>query len=265
MINKIKKRKLKTKLSNRLQVLTQTVHYAFFNPIVNIAFSGGRTSAYLVEQMLIQNQTVNSGGYHNKKDCIIIFANTGWEHEKTLEFVNNCDQHWQRNYGVSVVWLEAAVIHDKRKPSEHRLIGFDSASRDQKPFYEVVKKYGLPNKVFLHCTRELKENPIMSYMQLIGEKIGCIKNGKFKPASYKTYIGIRADEPKRLGGRMNGKQFKQYPLAMPKLSCDKLDVLDFWENMSFDLNIPEHWGNCVKRKNTYQKLVYSILKMKMLN
>ena len=216
---------------------------------VNLLFSGGRTSGHLVEETLL----LESKGYFPDTKFVITFANTGRENDKTLEFVNNCDLRWQELYGNSVVWLEA-VVHQGRLPCSHKIVSFESACRDGDIFAQVVAKYGLPNANFLHCTRELKENPIMSYMEGLGERIGHTVNKKLVEATYETWIGIRADEPKRLGGNKNGKQKKVYPLAgiVPwssckryfNMICDKLDVLDRWEDMPFDLGIPEHRGNC---------------------
>ena len=45
-----------------------------------ISFSGGRTSGYLTKRLLEEKS--------KWKDVIVIFANTGQEHEKTLEFIN---------------------------------------------------------------------------------------------------------------------------------------------------------------------------------
>lgn len=221
--------------------------------------SGGRTSAYLTEKVLeLQFQ-----GYYKDVDFVITFANTGREHEKTLEFVNNCDERWRKLYDNRVVWLEA-VVHDGRAPCSHKEVDFDSADRDGNVFEEVVAKYGLPNSNFLHCTRELKENPILSYMTSLGEQVGHTVNGELVRATYETWIGIRADEPRRLNGNRNGKQYKVFPLAGElsplgasniDLSCDKQDVLDFWEEMPFDLDIPEHLGNCVDcHKKSFKKL-----------
>lgn len=228
--------------------------------IVNLCMSGGRTSAYMVEIVLY----LQSRGYFSDIIFVITFANTGREHEKTLEFVNNCDKRWHKLYGNKVVWLEA-VVHDGRVPCSHKEVDFDSADREGNVFEEVVAKYGLPNGNFLHCTRELKENPIMCYMESLGERKGHIDCGMLVPATYETWIGIRADEPKRLGGNRSGKQYKVFPLAGElmqsgsasniDLSCDKQDVLDFWENMPFDLDLPEHLGNCVDcHKKSFKKL-----------
>lgn len=228
--------------------------------VVNLLFSGGRTSAYLTENALM----LQSLGYFPDTDFIITYANTSREHEKTLEFVNNCDLRWQEVYGNKVIWLEA-VVHTGRLPSSHKVVSFKGLSRNGEVFESVVAKYGLPNGNFLHCTRELKENPILSYMESIGERMGHIVKGELVESSYETWIGIRADEPKRLGGNKNGKQKKVYPLAeivswdsckrFFNLICDKLDVLDFWEGMPFDLDLPEHQGNCVDcHKKSKKKL-----------
>ena len=227
---------------------------------VNLLFSGGRTSAYMVEDILYQLQ---QGGFTTQYNFVITFANTGREHDRTLLFVNECDKRWRELYGARVVWLEA-VVHDKRLPCSHRIVDFITADRSGEVFNEVVAKYGLPNGTFLHCTRELKENPIMSYMESLGERIGHIVNGELVKATYETWIGIRADEPKRLNGNRSGKQEKRYPLGGGDLdgmvfTCDKQDVLDFWEGMPFDLEIPEHQGNCVdchKKSNKKLALVY---------
>lgn len=224
---------------------------------VNLCMSGGRTSAYLTEKVL----ELKSRGYYGDVNFVITFANTGREHEKTLEFVNNCDNRWRKIYDNRVIWLEA-VVHDDRKSCSHKEVDFDSADRDGNVFEEVVAKYGLPNGNFLHCTRELKENPILSYMKSLGEKVGHIKDKALVPATYETWIGIRADEPKRLNGNRSGKQEKVFPLAdfhpfknETDLRTFKWEVLDFWEDMPFDLDLPEHLGNCIDcHKKSFKKL-----------
>lgn len=231
---------------------------------INLAFSGGRTSAYMVEKAL-ESQLRNS--FCDDVEFIITFANTGREHEATLRFVHECDKRWKAQYGIGVVWLEA-VVHEGRKPCSHVVVSFHSASRCGEPFEDVVGKYGLPNGNFLHCTRELKENPIISYMESLGETKGHIKSGIRIPATYETWIGIREDEPKRLTGNRNGKQRKVFPLAddaiyvggvdVDNMQADKHDVLEFWSKMPFDLGIPEWWGNCIDCHKKSDKKLYQI-------
>ena len=200
-----------------------------------ICKSGGRTSGYMTEMLLMSGMKP-----------IIAYANTGWEHPLTLKFVEQCHDRWLDLYGVGITLLEAVVHHNERLPSSHKVMTFETLSRNCEPYLEVVKKYGIANVAYMHCTRELKENPIISYMESIGGVTGHIKNKKAVSANYETFLGIRADEPKRLGGLRDGKQKKVYPLAdWAPFRVDKLDVLDFWETMPFNLEIEEHEGNCL--------------------
>lgn len=214
--------------------------------------SGGRTSEYMYKRLLSE--------YSDNFNIVGVFANTGWEHHKTLDFVNNNDIENKRLFGVEPVWVEA-VVHSGRVACTHKIVNYETASRNLEPFAEVVKKYGVPNKAYPHCTRELKENPIHDYVENVlgwsnsksGKKTKiidpycncgkCFYETDFKP--YMTALGIRIDEPRRL--KINKTpQDKVYPLAhwfddRP----DKLDIMDWWESRDFDLGIPEHLGNCV--------------------
>lgn len=194
--------------------------------------SGGRTSEYMYKRLLKE--------YSSEYNIVGIFANTGWEHHKTIEFVHNNDLDNERLYGVKSMWVEA-VVHDGRVASTHKIVTYEAASRDREPFVEVVKKYGIPNKAYPHCTRELKENPIHHYVETV---LGWSnKDNDLEP--YSTSLGIRIDEPRRLK-ESKTLQNKVYPLAhWFDDTPDKLDILDWWEYYHFDLGIPEHLGNCV--------------------
>ncbi|MGD1448260.1 hypothetical protein [Vibrio harveyi] len=196
-----------------------------------ICFSGGRTSAYMTEILLRD--------YSNEYEFLICFANTGWEHEKTLEFVNNCDKRW----GGKVVWLEAVTHHVKGVAPTHKIVTFETASRNQYPFEQMVIKQGIPNKGYSHCTRDLKEYPIRSYLKSRGWQLGHTKNGEIVQPDYQTAIGIRNDEPLRVKRNIT-IQNKCYPLV-DMFPTDKIDVLDYWEDQPFDLEIDEHLGNCI--------------------
>ncbi|EDS4706300.1 phosphoadenosine phosphosulfate reductase family protein [Salmonella enterica] len=187
-----------------------------------VLFSGGRTSAYMTYRLLTECR--------DEYEMIPVFANTGQEMNETLDFVHYCDTH----LGFNTVWVEA-VVHGGRVATTHKVVTYETAARSGEPFEEVVEKYGIPNRSYLHCTRELKENPIHSYIRSIGWKKG----------DYLTAIGIRADEPRRVkrGVSAQNKQVRVYPLV-DIFPADKLDVLDFWSEQEFDLQIPEHLGNC---------------------
>lgn len=200
------------------------------NKTLVLSFSGGRTSGYLTKELL---------KYRNEfKDIVVAFANTGQEHEKTLEFINNCD----KNFGFNTVWLEAKITHEKGKGTRHTIVDYKTASRDGYPFEQVIKKHGMPFSASPHCTRELKNYPIKSYLKDLG----------LKKQDYIMAIGIRVDESKR--ANLNNKDNFIYPLL--DLDVDKQDVLDWWEQQTFDLEIPEHFGNCVWCwKKSYKKLM----------
>jgi hypothetical protein len=188
----------------------------------HISFSGGRTSAYMTK-LLIDN-------WSDRYDFIVTFANTGLEHPKTLEFINNCD----KVFGFNTVWLESVVQHDKRSAPTHKIVTFETASRKGEPFEEVIKKYGIPNAAFPGCTRDLKLAPIKSYLKSLG----------IDERSIRTAIGIRTDETRRVNPRVAKIRTLEYPLIVVWPS-DKQDVLDWWEDQPFDLGIDEFEGNCL--------------------
>lgn len=183
-----------------------------------VSFSGGRTSAFMAKRL--------KDFYGHTFEMVFVFANTGQEHEKTLIFADRCDREW----GLSLVWVESVVHHGERASSTHKIVTFETASRHGEPFEEIIKKYGIPNKAFPHCTRELKRNPIRSYMDSIG----------WNDAS--TAVGIRIDEPKRIRKDAD-KDGIAYPLVN-LFPSTKPQILDWWEEQPFDLGLLDYQGNC---------------------
>lgn len=198
-----------------------------------ISISGGRTSAY----MAILCKKI----FHDC-DLIYVFANTSREKDETLDFLHNVD----REFNLGIVWVEAVVNHGERKSTGHKVVDYYSAKRDGSVFEEVIKKYGIPNSKFLHCTRELKTNPIKSYAKASGFGI----YGK----DYETAIGYRYDEPKRVNRIKAIREKHIYPMFSGMIRKD--EVLRFWSEQSFDLGLKEHEGNC--------KLCYKKSKRKLL-
>ena len=184
-----------------------------------ISFSGGRTSAYMTWELLSAKEY---------DEYAVVFANTGQEHPATLDFVMQCDVL----LGFNTVWVEADVQHVRGKSSQSRIVNYLTASRDGQPFEEMIKKYGIPNPNFPHCTRELKLNPIYHYLH---------KVRGWKKGEYDVAIGIRADEFDRMSATAARDRII-YPLV--RKGVTKEEVLRFWSQMPFDLQIPEHLGNC---------------------
>lgn len=188
-----------------------------------ISFSGGRTSAYMTKRLLDLAAERNDG-----TEIVTLFANTGQEDERTLRFVDRCDRH----FGFNVVWIEAVVDPQKGVGTGFKVVDFATASRDGAPFEAVIQKYGIPNKNFPHCTRELKLNPMRAYLKSIGWETG----------SYDTAIGIRADEVDRISASARENQII-YPLV--RWGVKKPDVLSWFAIQPFDLELTEEFGNCV--------------------
>ena len=172
-------------------------------------------------QWLIENKA-------DAYDFIFTFANTGLEHEKTLEFVDQCDKH----FGLNLVWLEAVVNPEKGKGIRHKIVDFETASRNGEPFEAAILKYGIFNQPYPNCTGRLKREVIESYKRSIGLK-----------TRHLTAIGIRSDEIDRMSPSAK-KSGWIYPL-INMTEATKASVRHWWTDQSFDLDLPEHLGNCV--------------------
>lgn len=193
-------------------------------PKLFVSFSGGRTSAYMSWRIKTE--------LADRYDLLFLFANTGQEDERTLAFVDRCD----REFGLGVVWIEADIDPRRGKGVRHRVVDYRTADRSGRASFEpMIAKLGIPNKNYPHCTRELKERPMYSYLREIGWG-GEASIGK----NFEVAIGIRADEPRRIGSRPG----IVYPLAH-WWPTDKSDVVAWWEDQSFDLGLEERLGNCV--------------------
>ena len=189
-------------------------------PTLFVSFSGGRTSAFMC-RWLLDNKA-------DEYEFIFAFANTGQEHEKTLDFVDRCDKEW----GLNVTWVEAVVNPIPGKGVTHTVVDYESAFRGGEPFERVIKKYGIPNNDYPHCTRELKLSPMFSYKRFLGF-----------PSNHPMAIGIRCDEIDRMS-----KTAKENGLVYPLTDvpyATKEYMRHWWADQPFDLDLPEHLGNCV--------------------
>lgn len=187
-------------------------------PRLFISFSGGKTSGAMTKLCL--------DNLADHFDIVVGFANTGEEDERTLKFVHMCDEI----FGFKTVWLEAVVNPEKGEGTTHRVVTYETASRNGEPFEAVIQKYGIPNRSFPHCNRELKLSTMKSYLRSIGW------------TDYYTAIGIRPDESRRVNATA-AKAKIVYPL-IDWFWMDKQDVNDWWEEQPFNLELREHEGNC---------------------
>jgi hypothetical protein len=204
-----------------------------------VSFSGGETSAFMAQWL---NNHYEELGYEN---IVFVFANTGLENEQTLEFVERCDKH----FGWGVQWIEAEVYQGMRKQSGYYMTDFDNASRKGEPFESVIKKYGIPNQAFPHCTRELKQSPIKAFSKqwFNGEK-------------YHTAIGIRIDEMDRMNAKAKEMGFI-YPLIDSKMIPASKPMVNFyWRSMPFRLDLKGYQGNCATCWKKSDKKLFQIAK-----
>lgn len=190
-------------------------------PRILVSISGGRTSAMMA--VMIKKL------FGKTHDIIFVFANTSREKEATLKFLHWVDTH----FDLGVIWVEALVHLGQRKSTTHKVVNYETAARDGSVFEDVIRKYGIPNVEFKHCTRELKTNPIKSYAKSLGWIYG--KN-------YQTAIGYRADEQKRIKIKKVEKERHLYILN--DAGIRKADVNKFWSLQPYDLEIPDYDGNC---------------------
>jgi 3'-phosphoadenosine 5'-phosphosulfate sulfotransferase (PAPS reductase)/FAD synthetase len=179
-----------------------------------ISFSGGRTSGYMLKQIL------DAHGGTLPDDVHVCFANTGKEREEALRFVHECESRW----GVQIIWLEWRS-RLKRSPLAERfeIVGFNSAAREGEPFKALIaSKKAVPNAVHRWCTEHLK-------------------NAGFLPTSWRrratstglTSLGCVADELRRAAKKEVQNENRSVSLGtsvmpMVKAHITKADIRRFW-------------------------------------
>lgn len=188
---------------------------------VQIAFSGGRTSAYMLRKILDANP-----GMVGNPDVQVTFQNTGREMPETLDFVAEVGARW----GVPVVWLEYLP-----EAPHFQIVSHNSAARNGEPFEAMIrKKQYLPNQLTRFCTIELKIRTAKRYLRSLGWDY------------WTNCVGLRADEQRRIkpeGVKLKGDRWSVWqPLNHAGVS--RHDVAAFWEAQPFDLRLPNVGGNC---------------------
>lgn len=182
---------------------------------VQIAFSGGRTSGYMLHELLSCN------GPFDPERVRVVFTNTGREMPETLDFVQECGERW----GVQIDWIEY-----RPAPDRFAVVSHNSASRAGKPFAALIaRKRGLPSQARRWCTSELKVLTAHRFLRSIGF------------GAYVKAVGIRADEAHRMAGADRDVSVLRWrPLV--DAGVTKRDVLAFWSRQPFDLRLPVQAG-----------------------
>ncbi len=226
-----------------------------------VSFSGGRTSGYMLRQIL------DAFGGTLPPWVKVVFTNTGKEREETLDFIQECSQCWK----VPITWLEYIATpsgkHRKKDGKElwrhtFKVVNHTTASRKGEPFDMAIRMRAfLPNPVMRFCTGELK---IKTTNRWVRQVLGWVE--------YTNAIGFRFDEPDRVANLIY--QEKVQPVDTQLLMFDDLDeeeeegawrkkvpgetgicplfdaqvtrddVMEFWSHQEFDLRLKPHEGNC---------------------
>ena len=183
-----------------------------------IAFSGGRTSGMMLA--LLQRQ-------HLLDNARVVFCNTGREMPETLDFVRDVGLH----FDIPIDWIE----YTPEKPL-YRVVNYETASRDGEPFEALInKRKYLPSQAQRFCTTELKIKPAKRFLKSLGWK------------RWLNVVGIRADEAHRAKQPKNEPWTNAFPLIEEQIT--RHDVVQFWQEQSFDLRLPSidgktPMGNC---------------------
>jgi hypothetical protein len=188
-----------------------------------LSVSGGRTSAYMLRQVL----DAHAGRLPH--DVHAVFANTGKEFPQTLDFVRDLTVHW----GVPIRWLE----YETAPVGEFAFVEVThaTAARNGEPFVKMVERERyMPNPVARICTKNLKVRVMQRFAaQVLGFD------------GYTEVLGLRADEPWRVA-KIRGRIAAGEDLAVPLADAgvDAAEVGFFWKQQPFDLRLLPGESNC---------------------
>ena len=240
-----------------------------------VSFSGGETSAYMSWWL----KTYMSHVY----DFVFVFANTGQESEKTLEFVNKVD----KEFDLGVVWVEAVVRYSVRAYGEkHYFTNYDEyralmdkfdpeefeteeqfGYKKDKETGEKVPKYrkcvaeipaGTKHRVVTFETADRSGKPfedtIKKFMIPNMQNFSCTREMKQRPIkSYARSIGWKkGDYVTAIGIREDemdrvSENRKEEHLVYPLISnrpMTKQKINFWWSQQPFRLELKGYEGNC---------------------
>jgi 3'-phosphoadenosine 5'-phosphosulfate sulfotransferase (PAPS reductase)/FAD synthetase len=188
--------------------------------VVNV--SGGRTSALLLRRVM------DAHGGRLPPGVFAVFANTGDEHPRTLEFLSELAVAW----GVDLRWIE----RDRSLEHGFAEVTFETASRCAEPFSDLIRQRRfLPNATARFCTVELKIEAMRAFMRAQGFD------------HWTSAVGLRFDEARRVAQHRERQREEEdfdsvYPLHRARVTRE--DVEAFWRGQPFDLGLPPWASNC---------------------
>lgn len=190
-----------------------------------IAFSGGRTSGYMLKHI------IDAHGGKLPADVHVMFANTGRENERTLEFVQECSERWS----VPVTWVE----FDPAAENKTRIVTFETASRNGEPLIHAIETRPtahLFNRQSRYCTTTTKQR-----------RMGKVMLHQFGHEHWVSVLGLRHDEPSRIANNRarSGRDRETIALPLDDAKVTNADVLAWWGDQPFGLNLPNVDGQTV--------------------
>lgn len=171
-----------------------------------VSFSGGKDSTALLLMMLERGMKVD----------YILFCDTGMEFPQMYEHIERVNAYIGEKYGKMVTVLksknsfEYGLLHILRKKGKRA----------------GIHGYGWSSMRNRWCTSMLKREPVQEFMKAHG----------FNRANTKLYIGIAADEPKRVKDDI-------YPLF--EWGITEEQALQYCYKHGFD------WGGCTKSARAF--------------
>lgn len=178
-----------------------------------VSFSGGKDSTAMLLRMLEENMEIDD----------IIFCDVGKDFPDMLDHVEKVKKYIKEKYNKEMTILRAAKSFDYYMFDHVKTRGKNKGQ----------KGYGWASMRIRWCTSNLKSNVINNYLK------------KYKDEGYIEYVGIAADEPKRI-------KDKCYPLV--DWGMTEKDCLQYCYERGFNWNgLYEHFDRvscwCCPLKN----------------
>ncbi len=150
--------------------------------LVDVAsISGGRTSGKMIKLL--------------PKNTRYIYMDTGAEHPATYKFIRELVE----NFEINLVCLKLVVNPVLGVGNDYRIVDVSELRPDLEAFKSYISKYSTPTFGMAACTARMKTEVFKHYC-----------DDTFGAKKYRTWLGIRYDEPKRMYGKNLYLGLKKY-------------------------------------------------------